>query len=270
MAAPTGSWTCTFDDEFNGSSLDTTKWSAMLTDGSDYMTGTAGSPVCYLDNPDTVSESGGTLNLSVDKTAQPFTCQGALAGARTPYEGGMVISYHKFSQQYGYFEVRAAMPATSVPGLQETLWLYPEQENLYGPGDDSGEIDYGEFYSLYPDLDIPDVHYPGSQSDPNSTTDTCGLPADTTAGQFNTYALLWTPTSLTTYYDGAPCMTDVYAPYVTSPDTAPEPFTQPFFLAFTAALGSSHGDQFRPGETPLPATTRIDWVRVWQYGPSRG
>ena len=61
-------------------------------------------------------------------------------------------------------------------------------------------------------------------------------------------------------------MTDVYGPYVNNPDTAPEPFNQPFFMALTAALGAANGDQYRPGVTPLPATTKIDWVRSWQYG----
>ncbi len=267
VAPPAGAWTCTLDDEFNSTSLDPSKWSPMLTYGSAYMTGTPGSAVCYVDNPDTISESGGTLNLSVDQASEPFACRGTISSDHTSYEGGMVISYQKFSQDYGYFEVRAAMPATSVPGLQETLWLYPEQEGLYGPGEDSGEIDFGEFYSLYPNLDIPVIHYPGSQNDPNATTDTCSIAGDTPAGQFNTYALLWTPTSMTTYYNGVACMTDVYAPYVTNPDTAPEPFNQPFFLAFTAAFGSGiTGAQFHPGETPLPATTQIDYVRVWQYG----
>ncbi len=51
------------------------------------------------------------------------------------------------------------------------------------------------------------------------------------------YALSWTPTTLTAYFNGVPCMTDVYASYLSSPDTAPAPFNQPFFLAFTAALG---------------------------------
>ncbi len=54
-------------------------------------------------------------------------------------------------------------------------------------------------------------------------------------------------------------------PYVTNPDTAPAPFDQPFFLAFTAALGTNGNDVFESGSTPLPATTKIDWVRVWQY-----
>ncbi len=52
---------------------------------------------------------------------------------------------------------------------------------------------------------------------------------------------------------------------LTWPDTAPEPFTQPFFLAFTAAMGVD-SNAFESGATPLPATTKIDWVWAWQYG----
>jgi beta-glucanase (GH16 family) len=180
------------------------------------------------------------------------------------YEGGMVSSYKIFSQQYGYFQARAEIPASTAKGLQETLWLYPENETLYGPWPDSGEIDYAEFYSNYPNNDIPDVVYPGSSNDPNAQADDCVIAGQSPTGQFHTYALSWTPTTITTYYDGVACMTDVYAPYVTSPDVAPEPFNQPFFLAFTAALGV--GSDVPGTATPGRATTKLDWVRVWQYG----
>jgi beta-glucanase (GH16 family) len=267
VTAPSGSWHCTFDDEFNGNSLDGSKWSPMLTYASAYRTGPLFHQVCYVNNPDTINVSGGTLNLSVVQSAQPIGCQGTYASkGQTDIEGGMVISYNLFSQEYGFFEASAEMPATSVPGLQETLWLYPENETLYGPWPDSGEIDYGEFYSEYPNNDVPAIHYPGSNNDPNSSDDNCVHAGSSPAGQFHTYAALWTPTSITTFYDGQPCMTDVYGPYVNNPDTAPEPFNQPFFLALTAALGAANGDQYRPGVTPLPATTKIDWVRTWQYG----
>jgi beta-glucanase (GH16 family) len=267
VAAPSGSWHCTFDDEFNGTSLDGSKWSPMLTYASAYRTGPLFHQVCYVNNPDTINVNGGTLNLSVVQSPQPIACQGTYASkGQTDIEGGMVISYNLFSQQYGFFEASAEMPATSVPGLQETLWLYPENETLYGPWPDSGEIDFGEFYSEYPNNDVPAIHYPGSNNDPNSSDDNCVHAGSSPAGQFHTYAVLWTPTSITTYYDGQVCMTDVYAPYVNNPDTAPEPFNQPFFMALTAALGAANGDQYRPGVTPLPATTKIDWVRTWQYG----
>ncbi len=267
IAPPSGTWSCTFDDEFNGSSLDTSKWQPVLTSTSNYLSGPFLSQVCYVDNPSTISESGGYLDLSVVEVSPYTTCdQPGGASLDTSYEGGMIETYNLFSQKYGYFEVRAEMPSTSVPGLQETLWLYPENETLYGPWPNSGEIDYGEFYSSYPADDVPAVHYPGSSNDPDATaTNGCTLAGDTTAGQFNTYALSWTPTTLTTYYNGVPCLTDDYSPYVTYPDTAPEPFNQPFFLAFTSALGMDGDDTFQAGTTPLPDTMKIDWVRVWQY-----
>jgi hypothetical protein len=43
----------------------------------------------------------------------------------------------------------------------------------------------------------------------------------------------------------------------------PAPFDQPFFLALTQALGIG-GNAFNPATTPLPATTQIDYVRIWQ------
>ncbi len=261
MAAPVGGqWTCTFDDEFSGSSLNTSNWQPELTATNGYTTGPLLDPVCYVDNPNTISVSGGYLNLSVVQVGM-FLCGD---DEMTSYEGGMVSSYQLFSQKYGYFQVSAELPVTTVAGLQETLWLFPEDETLYGPWPDSGEIDYGEFYSQYPYNDVPVNHFPGNALDPNATNDFCMDGTTPTTGQFNTYALMWTPTTITAYFNGKPCITDTYAPYVTSPDTSPEPFNQPFFMAFTAALGVGT-NTFVPGITPLPATTRIDYMRVWQF-----
>jgi beta-glucanase (GH16 family) len=264
VAAPSGGWSCTFDDEFDGTSLDPTKWMPQLTANSGFMTGSPGSYVCYVNTPQAISVSGGTLDLSVVQTP-PSACMGVvgLLGP-TMFDGGEVMSYKLFSQQYGYFEARAQLPASTSPGLQETFWLYPEDLTKYGKWPDSGEIDWAEFYSSLPDNDVPAIHYPGSKNDPNATNDKCAIAGESTAGQWHTYGVLWTPTTITSYYDGQPCLTDTYAPYVTSPDSPPQPFDQPFFLAFTAALGEET-DMYTPGVTQLPATTKIDYVRVWQY-----
>jgi hypothetical protein len=176
----------------------------------------------------------------------------------------MVDSMGIFSQQYGYFQARVQLPAQTTPGVQETLWLYPENETLYGPWPDSGEIDFGEFYSKYPNNDIPVVHFPGSKQDPNATNNFCTQTGVATAGQWNTYGVMWTPTTITTYFNGMPCFTDTYQPYVTYPDKAPAPFTQPFFLNLTQALGV-YPNAFHAWTTTLPATTKVDWVRAWQY-----
>ena len=265
MSAPSGRWSCTFDDEFNGNALDTTKWLPQLTQNSGYTTGTT--KPCYVNNPQTISESGGTLNVSVIRLPKIAWCKGLnFMGSTSRYQAGMVTSYKLFSQQYGYFEMRAAMPATSLSGLQETLWLYPLDETLYGRWPDSGEIDFAEFYSKFSGVDYPTNHYPGATHDPNAAImpKGCGVAGANPNGQFNTYGVLWTPNTITAYFNGVPCLTDTYGPYVTNPDSPPQPFNQPFFLNITAALGA--GLNAVNMHTPMPATTKVDWVRVWQYG----
>ena len=238
-----GRWKCTFDDEFIGTSLDTANWQPQLTATSGFVTG---GPDCYVDNPNTISVSGGHLNLSALRVA-PFTCSPDYVSS---YQAGMVTTRSSFSQTYGAFEVNAKLPQSDVPGLQETFWLYPE--NLtYGAWPASGEIDFAEFYSVHADLDVPYVHYSNTDLDPNSTTYTCRI----NPTQFNTYGLEWTPTTLTMLYNGHVCLTDMWL-------NGPAPFNQPFFIALTQAIGLS-GSNAVTANTTLPATTEIDWVRAW-------
>lgn len=237
-----GQWTCTFDDEFDGTSLNTGNWQPQLTATSGYITG---GPDCYVNNPNTISVSGGHLNLSALKVA-PFTC---VPGYVSQYQAGMVTSSKLFSQTYGAFEVRAKIPAASVPGLQETLWLYP-QNLTYGPWPASGEIDFAEFYSQYSTLDVPYIHYALSVADPNVTAYNCTI--DPT--QFNTYEVDWTSSAITILYNGRTCLVD-------HPIAGPAPFNEPFFIALTQALGL--GTNAPTANTPLPATTQVDWVRAW-------
>ena len=130
------------------------------------------------------------------------------------------------------------------------MWLYP-QTLTYGAWPDSGEIDFAEFYSEYPGLDVPYIHYADSSTDPNATSYDCLINQDA----FNTYGVDWTPTSITVLYNGQPCLVD-------TPSTGSEPFDQPFFIALTQALGVGT-NAFTPGVTQLPATTQIDWARAW-------
>ena len=275
LPAGESAWTCTLDNEFNGTSLSTSSFAPLTTASTGYTTGayasflsspTAGTP-CYVNNASTVNESGGTLNLSIVVVPQMnCTDPQALGGSfPTDYEGGDVNTSGLFSQEYGYFETSAEMPASTIDGLQETLWLWPVNQTLHGSQwPDSGEIDYAEFYSEYPQYDVPVVHYPGSSTTQSATSDTNAC-ADAmghlTAGQFNRYALSWTPTTITAYFNDTPCITDTYASRDT--ETAPAPFDQPFFLNFTAALGVSP-NSFNAGTTQLPATTKIQWMRVWR------
>jgi beta-glucanase (GH16 family) len=246
-------WQCTFDDEFNGTSLDTNSWSTQTTAASGYHSG----PECFVDSPNNVSVSGGTLNLTVRSEAAPFTCTSPLTSYTTSYTSGMVTSAGKFSQAYGRFEVRAKLPAAAVKGLQESFWLWPVDATHYGNSwPQSGEIDIAEGYSQYPDRMIPYIHYVPKTWDFNVTNNYCTI---LDISQFHTYAVEWTSSTITMKYDGKTCVTDNWKPLLAKP----APFDQPFFLALTQALGIG-GNAFNPATTPLPATTQIDYVRIWQ------
>ena len=246
-------WNCTFDDEFNGTTLDTSKWTVQETSNGGYHSGIE----CFENSPNNVSVSGGTLNLTVRQEAQPFHCSTPLGGYSTQYTSGMVSTYHKFNQAYGLFEVRAKFPDVQVPGLQTTLWLWPVNSKEYGPTwPDSGEIDFAEWFSKYGTTDIPVVHYDQALGATDQTTAQCAI----TPGQFHTYGVAWTPNALTILLDGNVCMTDDWDPAF--PQSKPVPFNQPFITSLTQCLGIET-NQFVAGTVPLPATTQIDWVRVW-------
>ena len=166
----------------------------------------------------------------------------------------MVTTRKRSTRSTGRSRSGPRLPNPDAAGLQETFWLYP-QNLTYGAWPASGEIDFAEFYGSLPDYDIPFIHYAESADDPNVTAFDCTI----NPTQFNTYEADWTPTSLTILYNGQVCLTDKWLP--TPGD--PAPFNQPFFLALTQALGLT-GSNALNAETPLPATTQIDWVRAWE------
>ena len=261
-----GSWTCTFDDEFNASTgdaskLNTSVWVPQVTATSGFTTGPLGSEACYENSPSNISVSGDALHLTARRAALPFLC-GLLP---TQYTSGMVSTYGgTFNQTYGRFEVRAQLPSTTAKGLQETLWLWPVNDTKYGAWPGSGEVDFSEFYSQYSTLDVPYIHYNYDASTVNATTHTNTVTAYNcliTPGKYNVYAVVWNPGSFTITVNGSTCLIDNYVP--NGGLTAPQPFDQPFFIALTQALGIGT-NAFNPLTTPLPATTSIDYVRVWK------
>jgi beta-glucanase (GH16 family) len=160
----------------------------------------------------------------------------------------------RFSQAYGRFEVRAKFPTTAVAGLQSSLWMWPIS-NKYGSWPTNGEIDMAEEYSQYSDRAIPYVHYTSAINDTHVTNTYCTI----SIGAFHTYVVVWTTSTITVLFDGQTCISDTWQP--AAPLVKPQPFDQPFMVALTQALGV--GGNAVTDSTPLPATTQVDYVRVW-------
>ena len=254
-------WDCVFDSEFSGTSLNSAQWAPVTTAASGY---TAGPVACYVDSPANISVGGGYLSLTARAESAPFTCHSPLGDFSTQYTSGTVATAGRFSLTYGRVDVRAKVPATAVPGLQSSFWLFPATQKVYGHWPTSGEIDIAETYSQYPGVAIPYIHYSYDASTTNASTDTnvvtaydCAIDPDA----FNDYVVEWTTSAITMEYDGRRCLVDHWVP--AAPLSHPQPFDLPFFLNLTQALGVGT-NRFDPSSTPLPATTEVQYVRVWQ------
>lgn len=256
-------WVCTYDDEFEGSSLDRRYWRPQVSATSNFFTGTPTQPACFLDSPQTIDVRDGELVLSAKVLDEPITC-GAKSSAQV---SGMVSHHGTFSQAYGKYEVKAKVPDWSGKGLQQTFWLWPDDQFKYGiQHPSSGEIDFAEFYSNYSKLVIPVMHYllyPQTISYATSTNIYTWHYCEIRVGEYNTYGLEWSPGLMKIFVNGTTCITNNYIAANAPPTNPYAPFDQPFFLALTQAFGTT-GNEFDPATGPRDSSIKIDYVRVWK------
>jgi beta-glucanase (GH16 family) len=244
---PDGSrWECTFSDEFDGDSLDRSKWTPHTQHGS----GSAEARACNVDDPRNVAVADGALRLTVRKAKTPVVCERKPAD----YTAGNVSTYDKFSQQYARFEARIKPADAADPGLQEAFWLWPDvRETRFVLWPLSGEIDIAETYSHQPKLAIPFLHYAGINAlGPRPGVNTA-WDCEAERGAYNTYTLTWTRDSLTIDVNGKTCLVN---------RSGNRAFNKPFIAALTSALGK--GRNALTPETPMPATMSVDYFRVWR------
>jgi beta-glucanase (GH16 family) len=240
-----GYWTCSFGEDFNGTSLNRSAWQPMTT----ATMGLSHAGECYVDDPSHISVGNGQLTLTATKQSSPANC----GWFQTPYQSGMVFT--NFAQTYGRFEARVRFPKGH--GFASGWWMWPKNMTY---GEKSGEIDIAEHFGAYPDYVNPFVHIRDSSRGELGKTAYCSV-ADP-SGQFHTYTVEWLPLKGFRFiYDGVTCMTmSSWDPG--SPLTFPQPFDQPFFMALTLSLG--YGENSVTDSTPFPGKMNVDYVRAWK------
>ena len=217
-----------WSDEFNGSKLDTTKWIDSYPDNN--RTHSNGEQQYYATDGYAVSD--GVLKLK----AQKRTMGGM------PYTSGMIASYGKFAQKYGWFEIRMKFPKGK--GMWPAFWLLPETK-AWPP-----EIDILEILGHEPNKVYLTNHWKPVDGVHDGKGDSYTGP-DFSA-DFHTFALEWTPTELVWYVDSKErYRTDRHIPQ------------EPMYVIANLAVG---GDW--PGlpdaATVFPASMDIDYIRVYQ------
>ncbi len=242
MTAPVTTTSTTFDDEFNALNASPSGAGGWMTQfpygGTAARTETANHEAEYYSdssvgtNP--FSVSNGTLTI----TAAPGSNPDGL-----PFNSGLLNTYNSFSQEYGYFEMRAELP--SGDGMWPAFWLLPSN-NTWPP-----EIDVMEMLGSDPTKIYLSTHS-GSSSAEVSNTQVATV-ANTSTG-FHTYGVDWEPNTITWYFDGKAVATAA----------TPSDMHQPMYMLLNLAVGAAGS---WPGatdsSTPLPAHMLVDYVHAY-------
>ncbi|WP_019904406.1 family 16 glycosylhydrolase [Methylobacterium sp. 77] len=242
--------TLTFSDEFNTTTLDSSTW------GTGYPWGAANGSTNTANG-----ESGWYINANYAPTSQLDTytvhdgvldIKEAPASAATQalingydFTSGMVNTQQSFSQTYGYFEMRADIPAGE--GMWPAFWLLPTS------GGWPPELDVMEVVGTAPDALVTTVHWDANGHQMvNRATNVPGL----SSGGMHTYGVDWQADTITWYLDGKA---------VFEADTPADMHDPMYMLANLATGGAWAGE-------PNGSTNHmlIDYIRVYSEMPGGG
>jgi beta-glucanase (GH16 family) len=264
-----------WSEEFNGASLNTSTWTASNGNGCQIN-------LCGYGNQELQFYSPANLGIA-DVPFEPGTRALAITARRetigsNQFTSGKVDSSGKVQVKYGLIEVRMATPKVGI-GLWPAAWMLGVSPQTWPR---NGEIDIMEMGGRQP-AGLPPISpdqfvgsnvitfqqaacVPGNESCAGSTAwqnKNWYTPSRSLANRFVTYRLYWTDTQMrfTVLDNGREY--DMYKAPITVNSTA---LNQPFYLLLNMAVGGNFTPAATPAQVtaPLPATTYVDYIRVYE------
>ena len=229
-------WTLIFDDEFNESTLDQTKWNVKNEASS------ANHELEYY-VADDVSVSDGKLVLKTEKRSY----------GGQEYTSAKLDTFGKFSFTYGKVEIRAKEPQ-SGQGIWPALWLQgndcnPHVCNWPGPG--ANEIDILE--QINEPRTVYMTPHAGPKHDVSLSLPSCRYTGPDYSADYHVFSILWTQGGKITWYIDGKQRCQVKLPGY---------FDTPMYISINTAVGGWAGNP--NSSTPFPQYQFIDYVRVYQ------
>jgi Glycosyl hydrolases family 16 len=185
----------------------------------------------------------------------PFTIQNgvlrieARKGADGKWRSGLLASVDRtgkgFSQQFGYFEMRAKLPAGE--GVWPAFWLVGRDRSTH-----TAEIDVFEHQGRFPYRFTSSVHV-WDRMEPKKSRSAhhrIAVPSGSLSEQFHTYGAEVDSQRVRIYFDRR----EVWS------TATPNEHHQSMYVLLNLALGSSWPIE----NTPSPSFMFVDYVRVWQ------
>jgi beta-glucanase (GH16 family) len=246
LQAPVLVWS----DEFNGRSLDLSKWSY---DTSRNKVGWFNKEKQYYSA--SLSENlrlkNGHLIIEAHHDPEQIRAHSDWGGQQ--YSSGKITTKGKAEFRYGFVEVRAKLPCTG--GTWPAIWMMPVGRSPWPTG---GEIDIMEHVGSKPHVVHATVHT-ALFNHVMGTQRGADFVVPTSCSAFHRYQLLWRPDSITMGVDDHA--------YMRVRNDQPGgrgawPFDNRFYLILNLALGGDWAGEI--DDRALPQRFEVDYVRVWK------
>ena len=230
QSANISGWNGVWQDQFLGSSVNTSRWEVADREFS------PNNELQYY-HPDQVSVSSGQLRITASN--QPLGSQ--------PYRSGLIRTWEE--HRFGRWEVRAQIPRGQ--GMWPAIWLLPRDLGA-APWPTGGEIDIMENVGNDTFFVKGSYHYNWEPGSPITSNNDYITGEDFAAGM-HVYAVEWEPDQLRFYVDD-----NLYH----TVDNPIQPQEQPMSLIINLAVGGDWPGS-PDGSTVFPQTFDVDYARYW-------
>jgi beta-glucanase (GH16 family) len=241
-----GDWVRTFTDEFDGNTIDLSRWNIYTSNYWDKKT--------YF-TKDNVIVGGGTVKLRYEKKTGRHNDDPN--GKELPYACGFLDTYGKWVQRYGYWESRMKLP--KAPGLWPGFWTMPDRglaagEQWKRASTEKGgmEFDIAEHLTRWGPYRFNQAFHWDGYNKAHQALGTSQLYFETDKEGFFTAGLLWTPGSAIYYVNGREAGR-WETPRICSVES------YPIFYMVSGGWDNSPLD-----DSQLPADYEVDYIRIWQ------
>lgn len=266
-----------WSEEFNGTSLNTSVWSA--TDGNGCQINLCGYGNAELEyySPNNLS----IVNVPFESgtRALAIRAQSQTVGSNV-FTSGKVDTKGKVQVQYGMIEMRVSTPAVGT-GLWPAAWLLGVSPQTWPRNGEIDMMEMGHKASSRTAAGSPPANnyvgsnvitwqqaacVPGNESCAASTawqTKSWYAASTPLVNRFVLYRLYWTESEMRFTVVDNGVERNMYDAPIAVNSTA---LQAPFYMLLNLAVGGNFTDAAAPGQVtaPLPATMYVDYVRVYQ------
>lgn len=238
-------------DEFDGKSLDQTKWSFDTSRNKD---GWYNKELQYYaaDRKQNLRLEQG--KLVIEARHDPESIRRNSDYGRQQYSSAKIQTKDKAAWRYGFFEVRAKVPCAY--GTWPAAWMLSAGNRGWPTG---GEIDILEHVGSQPNVVHANLHTELFNHS-RQTGRGAQMPLPDACSAFHDYQLDWRPDSITIGVDGKAFMR------VNNDQpggVGAWPFDAPFYMILNLAIGGDWAAPKGMDAKVLPQRFEVDYVRVW-------